>query len=66
VGGYSLVQELLGHTVTEWGSSMISKWFVGSLQLIGMGIRIIGESIGEVYHEVKQCPRYVIAKDTFS
>ena len=61
IGGYALIQELLGHTVTGWSSLMISIWFVGGLQLMGIGI--IGEYIGKVYHEVKSRPRYAIEKD---
>ena len=64
MGGYALVQELFGYTVTGWSSLMISIWFVGGLQLMGIGI--IGEYIGKVYHEVKRRPRYAIEKDTFS
>ena len=64
MGGYALVQELFGYTVTGWSSLMISIWFVGGLQLMGIGI--IGEYIGKVYHEVKHRPRYAIEKDTFS
>jgi hypothetical protein len=64
MGGYALFQELFSHTVTGWSSLMISIWFVGGLQLMGIGI--IGEYIGKVYHEVKHRPRYAIEKDTFS
>ncbi|MFP5112646.1 glycosyltransferase family 2 protein [Bacillaceae bacterium C204] len=63
-GGYALIQEILGHTETGWTSLVISIWFVGGLQLMGIGI--IGEYIGKIYHEVKQRPRYAIEADNFT
>jgi glycosyltransferase involved in cell wall biosynthesis len=64
VGGYAFIQELLGHTVSGWSSLMVSIWFVGGLQLMGIGI--IGEYIGKIYHEVKRRPRFAIEANTFS
>ncbi|MCM2533099.1 glycosyltransferase family 2 protein [Neobacillus pocheonensis] len=63
-GGYALTQELLGHTASGWTSMIISIWFVGGLQLMGIGI--IGEYIGKIYQEVKRRPRYSIEKDLYS
>ncbi|MDQ0199666.1 glycosyltransferase family 2 protein [Neobacillus ginsengisoli] len=63
-GGYALIQELLGHTVSGWTSLIVSIWFVGGLQLMGIGI--IGEYIGKIYQEVKRRPRYAIEKDLYS
>ncbi len=63
-GGYALIQEMLGHTESGWTSLIISIWFVGGLQLMGIGI--IGEYIGKIYREVKQRPRYAIATDLFT
>ncbi|WP_462410779.1 glycosyltransferase family 2 protein [Neobacillus sp. Marseille-QA0830] len=63
-GTYALVEEMLGHTESGWTSLMISIWFVGGLQLSGIGI--IGEYIGKIYHEVKRRPRYAIEKDLYS
>ncbi|MBV7505770.1 glycosyltransferase family 2 protein [Bacillus sp. sid0103] len=63
-GGYALIQEALGHTETGWTSLIISIWFVGGLQLMGIGI--IGEYIGKIYFEVKQRPRYAIETDLFT
>ena len=64
VGCYAIVQELLGHTESGWTSLVISIWFVGGLQLMGIGI--IGEYIGKIYREVKQRPRYAIEVDRFT
>jgi glycosyltransferase involved in cell wall biosynthesis len=61
---YSLIQYLLGHTESGWTSLVLSIWFVGGLQLLGIGI--IGEYIGKIYHEVKRRPRYAVEKDLYS
>jgi glycosyltransferase involved in cell wall biosynthesis len=63
-GGYAFVQETLGHTQSGWTSLILSIWFVGGLQLLGIGI--IGEYIGKIYNEVKKRPRYAVEIDTFS
>jgi polyisoprenyl-phosphate glycosyltransferase len=63
-GGYAFTQEILGHTQTGWTSLILSIWFVGGLQLMGIGI--IGEYIGKIYHEVKRRPKFAIEIDTFS
>jgi len=62
--GYAFIQEILGHTQSGWTSLILSIWFVGGLQLLGIGI--IGEYIGKIYHEVKKRPRYAVEIDTFS
>ncbi|WP_231505590.1 glycosyltransferase family 2 protein [Bacillus sp. EB01] len=63
-GGYALVQEWMGNTESGWASLILSIWFVGGLQLLGIGI--IGEYIGKIYHEVKGRPKYAVEIDTFS
>jgi glycosyltransferase involved in cell wall biosynthesis len=63
-GSYALIQEMLGNTESGWTSLIISIWFVGGLQLLGIGI--IGEYIGKIYHETKQRPRYAIEKDLYT
>lgn len=62
--GYAFMQEWLGHTESGWTSLILSIWFVGGIQLFGIGI--IGEYIGKIYHEVKRRPRYAIEIDHFS
>lgn len=47
-----------GHTVPGWASSYCSTWFIGSVQLLSLGI--IGEYIGKIYMETKHRPRYHI------
>lgn len=47
-----------GRTVAGWASSYCSTWFIGSVQLLALGI--IGEYIGKIYMETKHRPRYHI------
>ena len=47
IGGYTLVQKFSGQTESGWSSLMISIWFVGGLQLMGIGM--IGEYVGKIY-----------------
>jgi glycosyltransferase involved in cell wall biosynthesis len=63
-GGYAIVQHILGNTVSGWPSLMVSIWFVGGVQLLGIGM--IGEYIGKIYHEVKNRPRYAIETDLYT
>lgn len=55
---YVLLSNWLHHTESGWSSLMISLWFMGSLQLLGLGV--VGEYIGKIYAEVKQRPLYLI------
>ena len=64
VGGYTFIQKFSGQTESGWSSLMISIWFVGGLQLVGLGM--VGEYIGKIYHEVKGRPKFAVETDTFS
>lgn len=55
---YSIVQNIIGHTVQGWSSLIVSIWALGGLQLLAIGI--IGEYIGKVYMETKGRPKYAI------
>ena len=55
---YAIVQKFLGHTSNGWSSLMCSIWFIGGVQLLGIGL--IGEYIGKIYKEVKRRPRYIV------
>jgi polyisoprenyl-phosphate glycosyltransferase len=63
-GAYALIENFIGHTESGWTSLIVSIWFVGGLQLMGIGI--VGEYIGKIYREVKGRPRYAIEKDLYS
>ena len=56
--GYAIVQKLLNNTDAGWASIICSIWFIGGLQILGIGL--IGEYIGKIYKEVKARPRYNI------
>ncbi|MDP4170315.1 MAG: glycosyltransferase family 2 protein [Bacillota bacterium] len=63
-GAYALFQKLMGHAELGWTSLMISIWFIGGLQLMGIGL--IGEYIGKIFNEVKGRPKYAIQTDLYS
>jgi polyisoprenyl-phosphate glycosyltransferase len=52
------VQKLLGFTVEGWATIMVAMLFLGSVQLICLGI--LGEYLGRIFNEVKPRPMYVI------
>jgi glycosyltransferase involved in cell wall biosynthesis len=52
------VQKLLGYTVEGWATIMVAMLFIGSVQLICLGI--LGEYLGRIFNEVKPRPMYVI------
>lgn len=58
---YSLLRKLTGNTVTGWTFLAISIWFIGSLQMISIGV--IGEYIGKIYSETKRRPLYTISEN---
>lgn len=55
------VQKLLGHTVEGWATIMVAMLFMGSVQLICLGI--LGEYLGRIFNEVKPRPMYVLEKE---
>jgi dolichol-phosphate mannosyltransferase len=52
------VQKLLGITVEGWATIMVAMLFLGSVQLICLGI--LGEYLGRVFNEVKPRPMYIL------
>lgn len=55
---YAAWQYFSGATIQGWSSLMVSIWFLGGVQLIGLSV--IGEYVGKVFNEVKGRPRYII------
>lgn len=55
---YTLYKYLSGSVIQGWSSLMVSIWFLGGVQLIGLSI--IGEYIGKVFTETKQRKRFII------
>lgn len=55
---YAFYRRFEGETMSGWTSLMMSIWFIGGLQLFGIGL--IGEYIGKIYSEVKRRPQYAV------
>ena len=58
----TLIVHIRGVTVAGWSTIVISIWFLGSIQLISLGV--IGEYVGRTYMETKNRPRYFISDET--
>lgn len=56
--GTTIFDYYTGRTVAGWASSYCSTWFIGSVQLLSLGI--VGEYVGKLYLEAKHRPRYHI------
>lgn len=59
---WSIVQFILGNTVSGWASTVCIVCFLSGVQLLSLGI--VGEYIGKIYTEVKHRPRYIISERT--
>jgi glycosyltransferase involved in cell wall biosynthesis len=60
-GSFSIVRTLIhGVDVPGYASLLVIVLFVGSVQLIGIGV--LGEYIGRIYVETKQRPRYIVRR----
>lgn len=57
---WTLIDWMLGNTVSGWASLMCSIWMIGGIQLLALGI--IGEYIGKIYSETKSRPRFIIER----
>jgi glycosyltransferase involved in cell wall biosynthesis len=63
IGGWALIATLGFHAaIPGWASTVIPMYFLGGIQLLGVGI--IGEYISKIYLETKQRPRFIIEKTT--
>ena len=58
---YMIVRLCIGQSIYDWMIFVLSIFFMGGLQMIGMGV--VGEYIGKIYGEVKARPRYIISKN---
>lgn len=59
-GIYVLVDKMLGLAVLGWSSTLLSLYFLGSIQLIFLGI--VGEYVFRIYKESQNRPIYFIKK----
>ena len=56
---YIVIREIFfGFPVAGWSSIMVAILFIGSIQLVTIGI--LGEYIGRIYDEVKKRPMFIL------
>lgn len=58
----TIITKLFGYTVTGWASMVCAIYFLGGVQLLGIGV--IGEYVGKIYSETKRRPRFIISETT--
>ena len=59
-GIYVLIAKIFGFAVLGWSSTILSIYFLGSIQLIFLGV--LGEYIFRIYKETQRRPVYLIRK----
>jgi len=59
-GVYTLIAKLAGFAVIGWSSTVLSIYFLGSIQLLFLGV--IGEYIYRIYKESQNRPLYFVRK----
>jgi dolichol-phosphate mannosyltransferase len=59
-GGYTLLVQLTGHSVSGFATVILLLLIIGSLLMISLGI--IGVYLARIYEEIKHRPRYVISQ----
>lgn len=55
------VRLLTDAAVPGWASTVVPIYFLGGVQLLGIGV--LGEYLSKIYLEVKRRPRYIIEKE---
>ncbi|WP_205910437.1 glycosyltransferase family 2 protein [Rhizobium sp. FY34] len=58
VSFWVLASALLTDTVAGWASTALPIYFIGGLQMLGLGV--VGEYVGRIYLETKRRPRFLI------
>lgn len=59
-GIYALVDKLFGLAIIGWSSTVLSIYFLGSIQLIFLGV--VGEYVYRIYKESQNRPIYLVKK----
>ena len=59
-GIYVLIAKIFGFAVLGWSSTVLSIYFLGSIQLIFLGV--VGEYVYRIYKESQKRPLYFISK----
>ncbi|MBD0255221.1 MAG: bactoprenol glucosyl transferase [Cytophagales bacterium] len=57
-GVYVLIDKLTGNALYGWSSTVLSIYFLGSVQLVFMGI--LGEYIFRIYRETQNRPVFIV------
>jgi len=59
-GFYVLIAKTLGFAVIGWSSTLLSIYFLGSIQLVSLGV--VGEYVYRIYKESQNRPIYFVKK----
>ncbi len=59
-GIYALIDKLFGHSLLGWSSTVLSIYFLGSIQLVFLGV--MGEYVYRIYKESQNRPIYLVKK----
>ena len=57
---YALVDKMFGHSLLGWSSTVLSIYFLGSIQLVFLGV--MGEYVYRIYKESQNRPIYLVKK----
>jgi dolichol-phosphate mannosyltransferase len=59
-GLYVLIAKMFGFAIIGWSSTLLSIYFLGSIQLIFLGV--VGEYVYRIYKESQNRPIYLVKK----
>ena len=59
-GIYVLIAKLFGFAIIGWSSTLLSIYFLGSIQLVSLGV--VGEYVYRIYKESQNRPLYFVKK----
>ena len=59
-GIYVIIAKIAGFAIVGWSSTMLSIYFLGSIQLVSIGI--VGEYVYRIYKESQNRPLYFVKK----
>ena len=59
-GIYVLIAKMFGFAIIGWSSTLLSIYFLGSIQLVSLGI--VGEYVYRIYKESQNRPLYFVQK----
>jgi dolichol-phosphate mannosyltransferase len=59
-GIYVLIAKIFGFAVIGWSSTLLSIYFLGSIQLVSLGV--VGEYVYRIYKESQNRPIYFVKK----